>query len=142
VPPTNTTDDPADLITSKQGYSDRKLALNRNSKNLIELYILHMRSPSLYLEDEVDLRAQSAPGADVWLSLPINDVVQQDPQRYEVSYKVWAGVPLPLEVTLSRHLHTANTGPQKETVPLSLSHLPSLAPRQGGRGTATEDTAM
>jgi hypothetical protein len=129
--------DPKDLITSKQGYSDRKLARNHNAKNLIELRIMYMRSPTLYPENEVDLRAQGALGAGAWLSLPssnttINDdVVQQDP-RWEVAYKVWAGVPMPPEVALSRHLHTVNTVhvPQKEAVPLSLSHL--LSCTKGG----------
>ena len=62
-PPTHIPDYPTDLITSKQGYSDRKLARNHNAKNLIELRILYMCTPALYPEDEVDLRAQSAPDA-------------------------------------------------------------------------------
>jgi hypothetical protein len=114
-PTTHIPDDPTDLITSKQGYSDRKLARNHNAKNLIELRIMYMRTPALYPEDEVDLRAQGAPGAGAWLVLPASnttindDVVQQDPQRWEVAYKVWAGVPLSPEATLSRHLHTVNS---------------------------------
>jgi hypothetical protein len=71
TPPTHIPDDPADLITSKQGYSDQKLARNHNAKNLIELRILYMRTPGLYPEGEVDLRAQGAPGAGTWLSLPL-----------------------------------------------------------------------
>ena len=86
TPPTHIPDDPTDLITSKQGYSRRKLAHNHNAKNLIELRIMYMRTPALYPEDEVDLRAQGAPGTGAWLAVPasnttINDgVVQQDPQ--------------------------------------------------------------
>ena len=81
-------------------------------------------------------------GAGAWLGLPASnttindDVVQQDPQRWEVAYKMWAGVPLPPEVTLSRHLHTVNTvhGPQKKAVPLSTSHL--LSCTKGGHCNA------
>ena len=56
TPPTHIPDDPTDLITSMQGYSDRKLAHNHNAKNLIELCLMYMRTPALYPEDEVDLR--------------------------------------------------------------------------------------
>ena len=84
---THIPDCPVDLVTSKQGYSDRKLARNHNAKNLIELHILYMRLPGLYLEDEMDLMEHSEQGAGAWLSLltlntTINgDVVHQDPPR-------------------------------------------------------------
>ena len=90
----------------------------------------------------MDLRVQGAPGAGAWLALPTSDttinddVVQQDPQRCEVAHKMWAGVPLPPEVTLSRRFHTVNTvhGPQKKAVPLSTSHL--LSCTKGGHCNA------
>ena len=61
------------------------LARNHNAKKLIELRIMY--TPALYPEDEVDLRAQGAPGAGAWLALPASnttindDMVQQDPRR-------------------------------------------------------------
>ena len=75
-PPISIPDGPTDLITSKQGYSDRKLARNRNANNLIELRLMYnMRTPSLYY-------SEGAPGAGAWLALPapnttINDGVVQ-----------------------------------------------------------------
>ena len=53
-----------------------------NAKDLLELRIMHMRTPALYPEDEMGMREQGAPGAGAWLALPapnttINDGVVQ-----------------------------------------------------------------
>ena len=68
----------ADLIKAKQGYSDRKLARNSHLKGLIELKIMYESDPLLFPEDQVDLMAQSAPGAGAWLALPATSTTIRD----------------------------------------------------------------
>ena len=130
-----------DLIKAKQGYSDRKLARNSHRKGLIELKIMYESDPLLFPEDQVDLMAQSAPGAGAWLALPAtsttirDEAFHQDPSKWIVAYKAWAGVRLPTAVTNSRHLHTHGKGHtlQKSATHLTLSHL--LSCTYGGHCT-------
>jgi hypothetical protein len=66
------------------------------------------------------------------------------PQRWkEVAYKVWAGVPLPPEVTLSRHLHTITPSTQSMIYRRRQSHCHSAifppAPREATARVAMKD---
>jgi hypothetical protein len=95
----------------------------------------------LFPEDQVDLVAQSAPGAGAWLALPAtsttihDEAFHQDPSKWIVAYMAWAGVRLPSAVTNSRHLHTHGRGHtlQKSATHLTLSHL--LSCTYGGHCT-------
>ena len=124
----------ADLIKAKQEYSDRKLARNSRLKGLIELTIMYESDPLLFPEDQVDLMAQSAPGAGAWPALPAtsttihDEAFHQDPSKRIVAYKAWAGVRLPATVTHSRYLHTHGKGHtlHKSATHLALSYLLSL----------------
>jgi hypothetical protein len=53
-----------DLIKTKQGYSDRKLARNSHLKGLIELKLMYERP--------------GAPGAGAWLALPATSTAIRD----------------------------------------------------------------
>ena len=102
---------------------------------------MYESDPLLFPEDQVDLMAQSAPGAGAWLALPAtsttirDEAFHQDPSKWIVAYKAWAGVRLPTAVTNSRHLHTHGKGHtlQKSATHLTLSHL--LSCTYGGHCT-------